>query len=200
MTENNQNSNDASKEARDPLLLDHNYDGIQELDHPLPRWWVTIFSVCIFFAAVYFFYYQIMGGKNLREEYAAELKAHEEKVLAMKPKEAPFSVEKFNAIFASKDELKKGEEVFVNNCVACHKDKAQGDIGPNLTDEYWINGDGNKPEFLHHMVLNGNEEKGMPPWKDVLSEDEIYYAIAYVKSLKGLKLPGAKEPQGEKYE
>lgn len=186
-------------EKKDPLLLDHNYDGIEELNHPLPSYWISGFILCICFAGLYFFYYQIMGAKNLRAEYVDELNAYQAKMKAMKPEEKPFNQEQFNAILASKEELKEGEAVFVNNCVACHKDKGQGDIGPNLADEYWINGDG-KPPFLHHMVLNGNEVNGMPPWKEILSEREVYYVIAYVQSIKGLKLPGAKEPQGNKYE
>ncbi len=186
-------------EKKDPLLLDHNYDGIEELDHPLPSYWISGFIISIIFAALYFFYYQIMGAKNLQGEYLDEVTAHQEKMKAMKPEEKPFDEEKLNAILASTECLKKVEEVFVNNCVACHKEKGQGDIGPNLTDEFWINGDG-KPAFLHHMVLNGNEANGMPPWKEILSEEEVYNVVAYVRSLKGVKLPGAKEPQGNKYE
>lgn len=194
----NQNNKDNNTQ-KDPLLMDHDYDGIQELDHPLPSYWVAAFVMCIIFAAFYAPYHMLLEGKSLKDEYIAEVKAHEAKMLAQKPPEAPFQIEKFNAFVASKDELKKGEEIFVTNCVACHKEKGQGDIGPNLTDEFWLNGDG-KPEFLHHMVMNGNEEKGMPPWKEILSEEEVYHVIAYVQSLKGVKLPGAKAPQGTKYE
>ncbi|MFZ4713186.1 MAG: cbb3-type cytochrome c oxidase N-terminal domain-containing protein [Bacteriovoracaceae bacterium] len=198
--EDNKNLNKDNTEIKDPLLLDHNYDGIQELDYPLPRWWVVIFSMCIFFAILYFFYYQVLGAKNLREEYADDIKIHEAKVLALRPKELSFNIEKFNLYLNSKEELKEGEIVFNNNCVACHKEKGQGDIGPNLADEFWLNGNGNDPKFLHQMVMNGNEVNGMPPWKEILTEDEIYHTIAYVKSIKGIKLPDAKAPQGNKYE
>lgn len=197
---NNKNENEIKKEVKDPLLMDHEYDGIQELDHPLPSYWVNTFIMTIIFGFFYGSYHFFLNGKSLKEEYIAELKKHEEKMAALKPADTGFNLEKFNAIAASSDEMKKGEEVFVNNCVACHKEKGQGDIGPNLTDEYWINGNGNKPEFLHEIVRNGKEDMGMPPWKDILTEEEIYYTIAYVKNLKGVKLPGAKPPQGNKYE
>lgn len=194
MNNNEDNKND------DPLIMDHEYDGIKELDNPLPNYWVIGFIMTVVFAFLYSFYLIVMNGKTLREEYVAELKTHEEKMLLLKPKESAFNEEKLNSIFKIPGELKRGEEIFVTNCVACHKDQGQGDIGPNLTDEFWINGDGNKAEFLHHMVLNGREENGMPPWKEILSDDEVYHVVAYVKSLKGVKLPEAKAPQGTKYE
>jgi cytochrome c oxidase cbb3-type subunit 3 len=180
-------------------LLNHEYDGIKECDYPLPRWWVMTFVVTVGFAIPYFIYYQILGAPNLRAEYAQELKQHEATKEANKPKDEGFNVEKFNAVAANAEEVKKGEEVFVNNCVACHKEKGQGDIGPNLADEFWINKKGT-PEDIHYIVTNGVEVNGMPVWKDVLSPEEIYYVTAYVKTLKGLKLPGAKEPQGNKVE
>lgn len=180
-------------------LLKHEYDGIKECDYPLPRWWVMTFVATVGFAIPYYIYYQILGAPNLRAEYQSELKQHEAIKEANKPKDEAFNIEKFNAIASSSEGLKKGEEVFVNNCVACHKEKGQGDIGPNLTDEYWINKKGT-PEDIHYIVTNGVEVNGMPVWKEVLTPDEIYYVAAYVKSLKGVKLPGAKEPQGTKVE
>lgn len=185
---------------KDPLLLDHDYDGIQELDHPLPSYWVNGFLMTIVFALLYSMYYWVLHGKSLNEEYQVELKNHEAKMLAQKLPESPFQVEKLNGYLASPHELNEGEKIFVDNCVACHKEKGIGDIGPNLTDEFWINGDGNKPEFLFDMVMNGKEDMGMPPWKEILTEDEVYHVIAYVKNLKGIKLPGAKAAQGNKYE
>ncbi len=128
-----------------------------------------------------------------------EIASYEAKIKSQKPVDESFNQEKFNALFANNDELKKGEEIYINNCMVCHKDKAQGDIGPNLTDNYWLIGDGS-PKAIHAVVANGSEANGMPPWKDTLSDEEIYHVIAYVKSLKGVTLPEAKAPQGQQYE
>lgn len=180
-------------------LLEHEYDGIKECDYPLPKWWIMTFVATVIFAIPYYIYYQILGAPNLNAEYQSELKQHLELKEANKPKDEAFNLEKFNAIATNPAELKKGEEIFVNNCVACHKEKGQGDIGPNLTDEFWINRKGS-PEDIHFIVTNGVEVNGMPVWKDILSPEDIYHVAAYVKSLKGVKLAGAKEPQGNKVE
>jgi len=197
MNDQNQNQNSNEVKKKDPLLLDHNYDGIQELDYPLPSWWVATFALCIMFAIPYFIYYQFMGGASLKDEFNVDMKKMEEIKAANAPKRGIFNAENFQAIIASPTEIKKGEEVFINNCVPCHKDKAQGDIGPNLTDNYWIHDKG-EPESLLKIISMGVVDNGMPEWQEILSEEEIYHVAAYVKSLKGTKLPGAKAPQGNK--
>lgn len=180
------------------LLLDHSYDGIQELNHPLPSWWNVIFYAAIAYSVGYFLYYQFLGGPTLRDEF----KVHYDKALAaqdeFKRLNSAFNLEHYNGIVAD-DGVNKGAVVFENNCLACHNEKGKGDIGPNLTDEYWLLAKGT-PETVYNVVFTGSEENGMPAWAELLTKDEIYQAVAYVSSLKNTKQPGGKEPQGEKIE
>lgn len=186
------------KEDEQHLLLDHSYDGIQELNHPLPSWWNVIFYAAIVFSTGYFVYYQYLGGPTLRDEF----KVSYDKALAAQAEfkriNSAFNQEHYNGIIAD-DGINKGAVVFENNCLACHNEKAKGDIGPNLTDEYWLLAKGT-PETVYNVVFTGSEENGMPAWAELLSKDEIYQAVAYVHSLKNTKQPGGKEPQGEKVE
>lgn len=191
-----------NKKEKDPLLLDHDYDGIQELDYPLPSWWISTFVICVIFGSFYIFYYQFKPESTLIDEYNRDMAKLQAIKDAHAPKDVGFKVEKFNAIAASPESIKKGEEVFINNCIPCHKEKAQGDIGPNLTDDYWIHGVeiAETPEHMIKIVSEGVVDNGMPEWREILNEDEVYSVVAYVKTLKGVKLPGAKAPQGKKIE
>jgi cytochrome c oxidase cbb3-type subunit 3 len=180
------------------LLLDHNYDGIQELNHPLPSWWNACFYLGIVFAIGYFIYYQIMSGPTLRDEfkkdYSKILVAQEE----FKKLNSAFKPELYAAV-ANPDGIKKGLEVFTNNCLPCHAEGGKGDIGPNLTDAHWIVAK-STPETIYNVVFTGSEVNGMPAWSEVLTSDEIYLAVAYVSSLKNTHVRGGKAPQGEKIE
>ena len=198
MSDNEKNVilNDEEKE----LLLDHNYDGIEEFDFPLPSWWVATFYGGVIFAALYIFYYEGLGGPSLKDEYNKEWA----KVSKIRAEEAAklgnFNYEEYKAFIAKNEDKSLGETVFVDNCVACHKEKGIGDIGPNLTDAYWLNIKGKiDPTTLYPIVLNGMEDNGMPAWGDVLEKEEIYAVVDYLMQIKDTNLPG-KEPQGEKIE
>ena len=89
-----------------------------------------------------------------------------------------------------------GGKIYSARCASCHGDKGQGIIGPNLTDDYWIHGDGSIPAIL--KVMNeGVPDKGMPPWKGVIPAELEDDVAAYVYSIYGTNPPGAKAPQGE---
>lgn len=178
------------------LLLDHSYDGIHELDNPLPSWWQFTFYGAIVFAIFYFLFYQILGGPTLRDEFKADFAKVEEIRAADAKKNGAFDMVTFEAI-KKDDGLKKGEVIFNTNCVACHKEKGIGDIGPNLTDEYWLRAKGT-PETVFNLVFNGSAANGMPVWSEVLSKEEIYQAVTYVMSLHNTHQAGGKAPQGDK--
>ena len=186
------------KDDEKHILIDHSYDGIQELNNPLPSWWSFIFYGAIVYSFGYYVYYEFMSGPTLKDEFNQEYS----KVLVVqnefKKLNTAFKPEQYE-IAATKEGVKKGAEVFVNNCLPCHAENGRGDIGPNLTDEYWLVAKGT-PETIYNIVYNGSEENGMPPWTDVLSPEEIYQAVAYVSSLKNTHQKGGKEPQGEKIE
>lgn len=90
--------------------------------------------------------------------------------------------------------LEKGARLFQRCCTACHNMQAQGKIGPNLTDAYWLNG--NRIEDLANTIRFGHN--AMPAWEQSLSPEEISQLIAYIRSLKGSNPADAKIPQGVK--
>jgi len=191
------NENKILNEQEKTLLLDHNYDGIQEFDFPLPSWWVWTFVGGIVFAFFYIMYYQFLGAPSLKDEYNQEMavvKQIREKAAA---ESGGFNNDEYNSWIASNDGVNKGREVFNENCASCHKEGGLGDIGPNLTDSYWINVKQVNPEALYHVVFTGVEENGMPAWGEVLSKEDIMAAISYVSTLKNTNAAGGKEPQGE---
>jgi len=179
------------------LVLDHDYDGIQELDHPLPSWWIATFVGTVIFGILYAIYYLWAGGPTLTQEYASDMKKINEAKAALAKQVDVFDKTAYME-WTKPDGLTKGKEVYDENCMTCHEENGKGDIGPNLTDEYWLLAKGT-PESIYAIVNKGNEDNGMPAWGEVITKDEMYAATAYVMSLKGFKHEGgAKEPQGEK--
>jgi cytochrome c oxidase cbb3-type subunit III len=182
------------KEDEKHLLLDHNYDNIHELNHPLPSWWNVIFTVSVIYGTGYFFYYQVFGGPTLKDEFRTEYG----RVLA-----AQAEFKRLNGVFNQSfyedilkaDGVTKGKAVYELNCMPCHMENGIGDVGPNLTDKHWIIAKGT-PETLHHVVFHGSEANGMPAWGELITKEEIYQSVAYVMTFKNLFLEG-KEPQGE---
>lgn len=190
MSENHHDQNEQEKD----LLLDHNYDGIQELDHPLPSWWLAILYLSIIFSVIYVAGIYLGKIPTLDQSFAGHMQ-EVEALRAEEKKQNGFNLDQYNAFAATADFAKKGETVFTDYCVACHAEKGVGNIGPNLTDHYWIHAKGT-PETIFNIVTNGVEEKGMPVWSEALTSEEIYAVTQYVMSLHGLNLKG-KEAQGE---
>ena len=185
----------ANNEIDKDLLLDHNYDGIRELDYPLPSWWLNLFYVTIAFAVFYAVYYMVGPGPTLRQELAKQMKTIEE-VQAKAPKPEDQLGSALAAAIGNPHEIHEGSEVFASKCMACHGDKAQGLIGPNLTDDYWIHGHGT-PGDIAKVVTEGVGDKGMPAWGQILKPNELVQVVAFIKSVHGTNPPGAKDPQGE---
>lgn len=181
-----------NSDPKDPLLLDHNYDGIQELDNPLPRWWVYLFALCCVFALGYFSYYTFFGGPTLVEELDQQL-----------AKKSGASQQgqtvDYTALVSDKDMISKGKVIYDSKCASCHNAQGQGLIGPNLTDAYWIHGKGT-PEDIQKVVIEGVAEKGMLAWGTLLKPEEIQAVVVFVHSLKGTNPSNPKEPQGTKVE
>ena len=180
-------------------LLDHNYDGIQEYDNPMPRWWVTIFYVTILYAVLYWLNVPGIGsGKGRIASYEREIAALRAKQAAAAPAGGPVSEEALLAIVHDPAKLAAGKATFTTTCAPCHRADGGGQIGPNLTDDYWIHG--GKPQQILSTVANGVPDKGMPAWGQVLGPDQIPGVVAYVISLRGTHPPNPKEPQGTKEE
>ncbi len=180
------------------VLLDHNYDGIQELDNKLPPWWVWGFYVTIIFAVIYLAQYHVFKtGKLQLAEYKQEMQeAVQEKAELMKNAANNITFENVKQL-TDATAIGEGKDIFKKNCVACHREDAGGNVGPNLTDDYWLHGGGIKNIF--HTITEGVPAKGMIPWKAQLSPKQIQAVASYVMSLHGTNPPSPKEPQGDKW-
>ena len=182
------------KEAE--IIMDHNYDGIQELDNTLPPWWKYGFYASIVFAIIYMVRFELLGADNqiveLEKEVAAATIAIEEyKKTAKDLIDAETVVQLTEAA-----DLKAGETVFSTMCVACHRNDGGGGIGPNLADEYWILGGGIKNIF-NTISEGGRSGKGMVAWKQSLKPSEIQQVASYVMSLSGTNPVDGKAPEGD---
>lgn len=172
----------------------HEYDGIRELDNPLPKWWLYGFYLTIIFAVFYTAYYEFGPGKSLVEVYDEQVAALQA-ARAEKAAGGGVNLAALSAAVASKDEAQLGQVLYTERCAACHGDVGQGVIGPNLTDNYWLHG--GAPEKILATVRVGVADKGMPAWAESMSEPEMLQVVSYIVSIKGTNPAGAKEPQGE---
>ena len=188
-----------NKSKEESLLLDHNYDGIQEFDYPLPTWWVITFWGGIIFAVIYFCLTLVGGITPLQQEYAISLKEQRAIQAAYLEKLENFDESKFNTYFKDENMIHYGNEVFINNCMSCHNINGAGDIGPNLSDNSWLYAEGT-PETIYTFILSGNPSGGMPSWADKLSEDDLYSLTGYIMTLQGVEhtIP-VKEAQGDEF-
>lgn len=184
----------AHDDAPDGPELLHEYDGIQEYDNPLPRWWVWTFWATILWAGLYFLLAilppKVFSGEAvLAAEQAAltartfgtlgELKPDNETVLkyARDPQWTAF-----------------GQGAFRSTCAACHNENAQGGAGPNLTDDAYLHA--KEPADLFKVIRDGAKGGAMPAWSARFNDNEIIMLAAYVASLRGTNAPGGKAPEG----
>ena len=179
-------------------LLDHNYDGIQEFDNPMPRWWVYIFWATIIYSVLYWLNIPGIGsGKgrvaNYERDMAAAAAAEAERKASQPP--AGASGEQLAALTRDAAAVAVGKDVFAKNCAACHRLDGGGQIGPNLADDAWLHG--GTIDDIQRVVRDGVLEKGMPPWGKVLKPDQLDAVTAYVFTLRGTNPPDPKAPQGE---
>jgi cytochrome c oxidase cbb3-type subunit 3 len=178
------------------LLLDHDYDGIKELDNSLPPWWVYLFYGCIIFAAVYLIRFEIMGGDTQEMELKKEL-AQAKIDVANYLKNAPDLMDESKVTqLTDAASLAEGKEIFTTNCAACHRADGGGQIGPNLTDDHWIFG-GSIKNIFHTIEEGGRDGKGMVSWKGTLKPKQMQIVASYIMSLKGSNPKDPKAPDGE---
>lgn len=187
------NSNRDSEEKA--LLTDHEYDGIQELDYPLPNWWLAIFYLTTIFGIGYFAYYVMGNGPSLQEDYQRSVQALQAQAVQAEKTAWPDEA-KLTAALADKQAIQAGAVIFQSRCLPCHGAEGGGVIGPNLTDNFWIHGKGRTAEVAK-VIKNGVNDKGMPAWGGMLKDEELYELTAYVKSLHGSHPAQAKPPEGE---
>ncbi len=186
-----------SIQEEDDIMLDHNFDGIRELDNKIPPWWNALFYGAIVFAFVYMIDYHVIGDGNVQiNEYEQEIKAANIR-LEMLTKSGAMISEETVTVLTDVGALSAGKETFTKNCAACHGFNGEGLVGPNFTDEYWIHGGSIKNIF--HTISEGVPAKGMISWKSQLSPNQIQEVGSYILSLKGTNPPNQKAAQGEKW-
>lgn len=178
-------------------LLDHQYDGIQEYDNPLPGWWVLIFWATIIISPFYWLFYHWGTGTTIADEYAlaqaAFYEKQAEKFVGMEINERTLW-----DMMQDPNLLAGMQKRFVAKCATCHKPGGEGDACPNLTDDYWLHG--GDLMAIYKTILKGIPGTEMKSWETELGPAGVLTMAAYVGSLRGTNLPGGKEREGRKYE
>ena len=178
------------------LLLNHNYDGIKELDNNLPPWWKWTFYLSIIFGVVYLTHFHILKTGALPKEELAITTAEAEAEVAAYIARAKMNVDETSVVYLLEDErLTAGASVFKANCAVCHGQALEGGVGPNLTDTYWLHGGSIKDVFK--VIKYGVPAKGMQAWNTNLTPIQIQNVSTYILSMQGSNPANAKEPQGD---
>ena len=184
-------------EQEKDLLIEHEFDGIKELDNPVPGWFNLLFYGSIAVGIMYFVTYHVTEwGQSQEQEYATEMKEADVAKKAYLASSANNIDESTVKESSDAGTLDAGKAVFSTNCVACHGDKGQGTVGPNLTDEYWLHG--GKVGSVFKTIKYGVPDKGMISWEKTLTPKQISEVSNYILSLKGTNPENAKAPQGDK--
>ncbi|GAA4239106.1 cbb3-type cytochrome c oxidase N-terminal domain-containing protein [Postechiella marina] len=183
-------------EEEGEIVLDHNYDGIKELDNNLPPWWIYSFYISIVFAAVYLLRFHVFNGYTQIDELDTELA--EARIALEEYKKTAKDLVDFNTVTQLTDatDLTAGKTIFETNCVACHMIDGGGGIGPNLTDEHWILGGGIKNVFKT-ISEGGRSGKGMIAWKAQLKPSQMAQVASYVLSFQGTTPANSKPAEGD---
>lgn len=173
-------------------LLDHEYDGIQEYDNPMPRWWVWSFWATIVFAVVYALDIPPIGsGPGRIAQYEQDIAAFR----AAHPQgSGGMSDASLAALMQDHEAVERGGKTFAQNCAACHRADGGGLIGPNLTDGFWLHG--GRPAEILRTVTEGVTAKGMPAWGKLLKQEQLTAVAAYVATLRARPAAGGKAPEG----
>lgn len=183
-------------EDEDSILLDHDYDGIRELDNNLPPWWKYGFYLTIVVAVVYLFNFHVLGTGDLQgKEYEKEMAQAKIDVDAFMKTSASNVDENTVKLLTETSDITAGKDVFLASCSACHGRAGEGTVGPNLTDDYWIHG--GSIQDLFKTIKYGWVEKGMKSWKEDLSPMQIAQVASFIKTLKGTNPPNPKAAQGD---
>lgn len=189
-------SDGTSEEA---IIIDHNYDGIKELDNTLPPWWVYLFYATIIFAIVYHIRFDFLKEYNQASEYEMEEAAAQAAIAEYKKTAKDLVDASTVELLTAAEDLSAGKTIYEDNCIACHMADGGGGIGPNLTDANWILGGGIKNVFTT-VSEGGRDGKGMISWKQTLKPAQIAQVSSYVLSMQGTTPANPKAPEGEIWE
>lgn len=178
------------------ILLDHNYDGIRELDNHLPPWWTYLFIGTIIWSVIYFFAYHVTDSLPLSiVEYDTEVAVANDQIRKRKAAAPGIQIDE-NNVLATMDanDLKDGKSTFTSICASCHRADGGGDIGPNLTDDYWKHG-GSMTD-VYKVIKNGVTGTNMVAWGGTMSAEKMRNVSSYLLTLIGTNPVNGKKPEG----
>ena len=192
-------NNRVDEKDEESIILDHDYDGIKELNNHLPPWWTYLFYATIVFSIFYVIFYHVTDTLSLQEkEYEIEM-AEAAAMAEMRLAESQAAGTAFSeadlAVSTDADVLAKGGKTYAQQCAVCHLADGGGSIGPNLTDNYWLHGGDIKS--IYTTIKVGVPDKGMISWEAMLSPTQMSDVSNYIISLKGTTPANPKAPQGE---
>jgi cytochrome c oxidase cbb3-type subunit III len=180
------------------IMLDHEYDGIRELDNSLPPWWKYGFYITIVVAIIYMLNYHVLGtGKLQLEEYNDELVEAEIMKQERLKTVAALVDENTVTLMEAEEDIEAGNKIFQEKCAVCHGKFGEGGVGPNMTDDFWIHG--GSIQDIFKIIKYGAPQKGMISWQSQIKPVEIQQLSSFIKTLHGTNPENQKEPQGEKY-
>ena len=184
-------------EKEQDILLDHAYDGIRELDNDLPPWWKWGFYITIAFAVIYLARYHVFQTAPLQVEEFEIAVARAESELERRRALGTQINEETVVFLGSEADQELGKNIYTTNCAVCHGQLGEGGIGPNMTDDYWIHGGSINDIF--RITKYGVIEKGMTPWRDILSPLQMAQVSSFIKTLRDTDPPNQKAAEGELY-
>lgn len=188
-------------EEEESIMLDHDYDGIHELDNHLPPWWKWLFYFTIAWGVIYLLVYHVFDALPLQqEEYSIvmeDAKIAREALMALEGN----NIDENNVEFSDAAEvLASGKAIYDRECVACHAPEGQGLIGPNFTDNYWLHGGSINDIFK--TIKYGVPQKGMIAWQSKLTPSDMRDVSSYILTFVGTtpqNPPAPKAPEGQEY-
>ena len=185
-------------EKEEDILLDHNYDGIRELDNHLPPWWKWLFYLSIVWALIYLVVYHVFDMLPLQDAEYQNAIVKAETAKAARAALITENIDENNVEIATEQvRLDNGATIFQRQCAVCHAADGGGGVGPNLTDDYYIHGGDIKSVFT--TIKYGVPSKGMISWESQLNPSEMRDVSSYIITLRGTTPANPKEPQGELY-
>lgn len=189
-------SQTAEEEAA--IMMDHEYDGIRELDNNLPLWWKYGFYITIIAGVIYLFNFHVLGtGLSSQEEFEKEVAEGEAAVAEYKKNNAKDVDESSVVMLIDATSLSAGKAIYTENCSVCHGAEGQGLAGPNLTDDYWLHKGGITDVFK--SVKYGWTDKGMKSWEQDLNPLQMQQVSSYILSLRGTNPANPKAKEGQLY-
>ena len=184
--------------TEEDIMLEHDYDGIKELDNVLPPWWLYGFYITI--AISIFYYTQVFYNSekyNQKEEFATEVAEGKAAVEAYKEANPQLFDDSNIVALTDEESITKGEALFASKtCTACHLSDLGGSIGPNLTDNTWILG-GDVKSLYNTISKGGRPGKGMIAWESTISRDERILLASYIISMQGTSPATPKAAEGD---